>query len=84
MCPAKPTWVTGARLGPGRMAIPLWTHGDPHGRARIPGCPALRDVSLIDCYQPPDLLAMDDFGNAVDWQALEEDAAEKRKRGLVV
>ena len=60
-----------------------WQSTHPAVRGEVTR-PALRDVSLIERYQPPDLLAVDDLGNPVDWQALEQDAAEKRERGEVV
>ena len=80
-------WGAPGTRGDGNTTVDPWgstwqsTHPGLRGQVARP---ALRDPALIDGYQAPDLLAVDDLGNAVDWQALEQDAAEKRERGQVV
>ena len=80
-------WGAPGTLEDGYTTVDSWgstwqsTHPGLRGQVTRP---ALGDVSLLDRYQPPDLLAIDDHGNAVDWEALEQDAAEKRERGQIV
>jgi len=80
-------WGPPGTLDDGYTTVDAWgstwqsTHPALRGEVTEP---TLRDISRLDQYEPPDLLAVDDVGNAVDWQALERDAAEKRERGQVV
>ena len=46
--------------------------------------PALADIGRLRFYRPPDLLAVDEFGNRRDWRRIEQHAREECRHGRVV
>lgn len=60
-----------------------WESRDPGLRGEVVR-PALADTSEIGAYEPPDLLAVDDLGNPLDWAAIERNAEEHRRQGWFV